>query len=139
MPFVFVYGTLKRGYRNNILLSHSRFVQAATTKPFYKLFDCGSYPCMVEAKRPAKEGVFTEDSATGQCIVGEVWEVDDATMKRLDQLEGVPWLYQRGDVKLLDFAEPTIAYFYQEDYSDFPDCGTSWPRQRPENILRKTG
>jgi len=115
--YVFVYGTLKKNYRNNILLAHSRLVGNSTTKPLYRLYDCGMYPCLVKAK---------ED---GRSIRGEVWEVDDKTMLRLDQLEGVPWLYQRGEIELTSFPYPVIAYFYQEDVSDFADCGNEWPRK----------
>ena len=108
--------TLKKNYRNNILLANCNLVVDTTTKPLYRLYDCGMYPCFVKAKE-------------GRSIRGEVWEVDDKTMLRLDQLEGVPWLYQRGAIELNNFPHPVIAYFYQEDISDFADCGTEWPRK----------
>ena len=113
---VFVYGTLKRKYRNNILLSNSRFVEEATTKPLYLLYDCGPFPCLIKAP----EG-------KGKAIRGEVFECDDITMVRLDRLEGVPHLYQRGEIEL-ENGTKAVGYFYQDDVSDFVECGSSWPR-----------
>lgn len=115
---VFTYGSLKRGQRNNILLRDSVFVQEAVTEPKYRLYDCGSYPCMVK------------DERNGQAIQGEVWDVDEDTLRRLDRLEGVPWLYQREAVALQGVEYPVIAYYYQEDIRDLADCGTSWPRPK---------
>lgn len=116
MTYLFVYGTLKKGFGNHVLLDGCRFMQEATTKPFYRLYDCGPYPCLVKAKQ-------------GRAISGEVYEVDDATLKRLDRLEGVPFLYQRDTIELsnCDRFFP-IAYFYQEDVSDFIECDSAWPR-----------
>src|SRR6185503_19126868 len=116
MAFVFTYGTLKRGFRNHILLAHCALIDTVCTKPKYLLYDCGSYPCMVK-------------SDNGKYIKGEVYEVDPTTLKRLDQLEGVPWLYQRDTVELVNFPHDTIAYFYQESIQGFVECGESWPRK----------
>lgn len=115
MTQIFVYGTLKRKYHNNVLLSDSKFIREATTKPLYLLYDCGPFPCLIKAP-----------NGKGKAIFGEVFEVDDVTMKRLDRLEGVPHLYQRGDMEL-ENGDKVIAYFFQEDVSDFVECGQQWP------------
>jgi gamma-glutamylcyclotransferase (GGCT)/AIG2-like uncharacterized protein YtfP len=115
--YAFVYGTLKKGYRNNILLSQSVFVQEATTKPKYKIYDCGMYPCMIKDDK-------------GNSITGEIYEIDETTLARLDRLEGVPYLYQRDEIQLENFDKPTLAYFYQDTVEDFIDCGTTWPRKK---------
>lgn len=76
--YYFVYGTLKRGYGNNRILSESstaKFVEEGATEPEFNLYDLGWFP-----------GV-TENGETS--IQGEIWEVsDEQTKRRLDQLEG---------------------------------------------------
>lgn len=115
--YVFTYGTLKKGYHNNILLRNSTFICEATTKPKYRLYDCGMYPCMVEDEN-------------GVSVSGEIYEVNKKTLESLDHLEGVPWLYKRGEIEINDFNEPVIAYFYQNDVNEFEDIGGSWPRKK---------
>lgn len=72
---VFVYGTLKRGYGNNRLLIGSNFVTEATTKEKYPLVVHG-IPFLNDV--PGK----------GHRVSGEIWEVNDLTLFKLDQLEG---------------------------------------------------
>lgn len=111
--FLFTYGTLKRGLRNSVLLAGSNFVKETVTKPLYKLYDCGPYPCLVEAEK-------------GKSVRGEIYEIDAATLARLDRLEGIPFLYDRKVIKLENFPFETIAYFYQQDVKQFVECD-SWP------------
>ena len=40
---LFVYGTLKRGFRNHRLLERQQFIREAVTLPRYRLFDRGAY------------------------------------------------------------------------------------------------
>jgi gamma-glutamylcyclotransferase (GGCT)/AIG2-like uncharacterized protein YtfP len=85
---VFVYGTLLRGEANHDLLAAARFVAEARTEPCFELFDLGPFPAM---------------SANGQtAVLGEVYAVDDATLARLDRLEGHPSFYQRTQIRLDD-------------------------------------
>ena len=77
---VFVYGTLKKGYGNHkyFLKGKSSFVgMAHTVEPFW-LVDIG-FPYMIRRhheKQPLP-------------VVGEIYETDEQTMKKLDHLEGV--------------------------------------------------
>ncbi len=88
MPVVFVYGTLKRGDCRHQFLAGSKFLGLATTAAGYRLFDLGEYPAMVE------------DAGGGQ-IEGELYEVSDATLRVLDDVEGVAdVLYTRRAVAL---------------------------------------
>jgi gamma-glutamylcyclotransferase (GGCT)/AIG2-like uncharacterized protein YtfP len=88
---VFVYGTLMRDEINHDLLIRARFVADARTEPCFELFDLGPFPAM---------------SAGGQMVVlGELYAVDDATLARLDRLEGHPTLYQRTQIQLDDGQE----------------------------------
>lgn len=79
---VFTYGTLKRGYGNNRLLTDSIFVGEAETEYAYYMADHGI------------PFVWTEGGALHK-IAGEVYRVDNETLARLDQLEGHPTSYCR--------------------------------------------
>jgi gamma-glutamylcyclotransferase (GGCT)/AIG2-like uncharacterized protein YtfP len=114
---IFVYGTLKRGYCRASALSGQRFLGAAATAPAYRMFDCGSYPGLVE-------------SDEGLSIEGEVWEIDIECLQLLDDVEGVALnLYRRGRVKLLApfDADHVQAYFYRRTTAGLSDCGPVWP------------
>jgi len=111
---VFVYGTLKRGGRNHRLLAGQSFECEAATLPRYRLYDRGPYPCLV-------------DDVNGMAVRGEVWAVDDTTLRRLDEYEGVPTLYTRKEIPLAGVPGPVLAYFYNGDVSGYPDCGDRWP------------
>jgi len=88
MPQVFVYGTLMRGGCRNTVLVAEKFVRVAQTVPRYRLYDCGSYPGLVE-------------SEPGVAIEGEVWSVSNECLARLDDIECVPdGLYERRLIEL---------------------------------------
>jgi gamma-glutamylaminecyclotransferase len=83
---VFTYGTLLNGEVNHHLLVRARFVAEARTEPRFDLFDLGAFPAM---------------SAGGvTAVLGEVYAVDEATLARLDRLEGHPSFYQRTQIRL---------------------------------------
>ena len=80
---VFVYGTLKRGYGNHFLLQEggAEFVGAAATEWQFKMIAVG-FP------------VITLSSA-GHPVRGEIYAVNEATVARLDRLEGEGRMYHR--------------------------------------------
>jgi gamma-glutamylaminecyclotransferase len=83
---MFTYGTLLKGEVNHHLLAQARFVAEARTEPCFELFDLGPFPAM---------------SAGGEtAVLGEVYAVDEATLARLDRLEGHPSFYQRTQIRL---------------------------------------
>jgi gamma-glutamylaminecyclotransferase len=88
---LFVYGTLRRGEVNHHLLAQARFVAEARTEPSFELFDLGSFPAMSTGGETA--------------VLGEVYAVDEATLARLDRLEGHPSFYQRTRIRLDDGRE----------------------------------
>lgn len=88
LHLLFVYGTLQRGESNHRLLARSRFVGTARTPPAYTLLDLGGFPAVVEGGATAVEG--------------EIWEVDDATLRLVDRLEDHPRFYRRVTVVLDD-------------------------------------
>ena len=111
---LFVYGTLKRGQRNHRLLTGQEFVAPARTLPHYRLYDTGSYPCLVE------------DANNGVAVGGEVYRVDESLLPRLDELEGTPKLFWRRQIAVEGFSEPVVAYLYNRDTSNLMDCGEEW-------------
>lgn len=82
---VFVYGTLKRGHRNNGVLENATFIGNGITLSNCRLLHAG-FPVLMD------EGGKPEDSAP---VVGEVYECDEATVKRLDRLESEGRMYNR--------------------------------------------
>lgn len=82
---VFVYGTLMRGERANDFLSDADFAGEAVLRD-YAMYDLGSYPGIVARK--------------GEAVLGELYYVDDATLKRLDEYEGEGSLYHRIPVQV---------------------------------------
>lgn len=121
MPLVFVYGTLKRGDCRHRFLAGGKFLGLATTSAGYRLFHLGEYPAMVA------------DPAGGQ-IEGEVFEVSDAILRLLDEVEGVAdALYVRKTVPLLDrFADAVVeAYLYEGDVRGKRELLRRWDVPRP--------
>jgi gamma-glutamylcyclotransferase (GGCT)/AIG2-like uncharacterized protein YtfP len=133
---LFVYGTLKRGFCREVFLAGQRYLGAASTTAEYRLYDLGSFPGMVEA------------GAGGVAIIGELYEIDDACLRLLDQEEGVDdGLYRRAEVRLLsEQAEhsPTcetaratlnrrlaLTYLFNQTVTGFRDVGSTWQRQTP--------
>lgn len=94
MPRVFVYGTLLRGLSNHHWLAGARFVAEDVTAEGLALVDLGDYPAVLEAP--------------GTPVAGEVFEVDDVGLARLDALEARPVLYDRRPVELRSGTEALI-------------------------------
>lgn len=113
---LFVYGTLKRGHRLHSHLDGQSYLGEGRTLPEFRLLNCGWYPALVESDK-------------GRSIRGEVWQVDDKTLQRLDEVEDVSsGLYERRVISLLapfDDA-PAITYVYLQDVTGLPDCGEEW-------------
>jgi gamma-glutamylaminecyclotransferase len=117
MTRIFVYGTLKRGGSNHLLLARQQFLGIAWTPPGYTLYSLGDYPGMVRA--PADQAG----------VEGEVWVVDDACLRQLDDLEGVDQgIYECAAITLAPpFADaPVQTYLYRRDLSGRPVIGSTW-------------
>lgn len=103
MHKVFVYGSLLSGMGNNALLKDAKFLGKATTTPGFQMLDIGWFPGVVE-------------DPSGITIHGEVYEVSDETLARLDRLEGFRvcdpenGLYNRKNIET-SFGE-AIIYIY---------------------------
>ena len=114
---IFTYGTLKRGHRLHGHLAGQSYLGEAQTVPEFRLHNCGWYPALVE-------------SSDGRSIRGELWDVDEATLEQLDEVEEVgSGLYERRLICLQPPFDdlPAIAYVYLRDVTGLPDCGNEWP------------
>ena len=110
---LFVYGTLRKGQGRSTLLDGQKFLGEVKTEPDYRLYSNGAYPCLVEA-------------ADGVSVQGELWEVHDDCLARLDAVEGVDaGLFGRKKVKLVGH-EGVEAYFYLGNVEGLEDAGSPW-------------
>ena len=78
---LFVYGSLKKSGGNHCYLEDSKFIQHYKLKG-HALVDLGhGFPYMIQDKNSA--------------VYGEIYSVSEETIKKIDLLEGVPYLYRR--------------------------------------------
>lgn len=116
---VFVYGTLKRGRALHQHLAGQRFAGDARTMPEYRLYRIEWYPGLVPAV-PCESGV---------AIHGEVWDVDEAGLKVLDEVEEVDsGLYERRSIRLQSpfDQDEVVAYFFSGETEGCSDNGDCW-------------
>jgi len=97
---VFVYGTLRPGHGNNRLLSNAVHIGQAVTNPAdtYNMFLShldGGIPFVV--RRSVEENLHTPVS---DIIVGDLYQVTDEELRRLDALESHPNWYCREEVNI---------------------------------------
>ena len=97
---MFVYGTLMKGELHHTSIAHARFLRAAETQPEYELVQIDYYPAMLPG------GTHR--------VIGELYEVDDLTLRTLDRLEDVPHYYERLTITLADGTE-AFAYVMPRD------------------------
>lgn len=79
-PIVFVYGTLKRGYRLHQYMEGARFLGEARLQG-YRMHRVSWYPAI----RPD----------AGYTVYGELFEIDDAILAILDEVEDRGTEYER--------------------------------------------
>lgn len=72
---VAVYGTLRKGFGNHVLLLNSEFIGQETLSVPYVMHSLGGFPGLVP-------------SDNNHDIVFEIYNVDDKTLRSLDMLEG---------------------------------------------------
>ena len=96
MHKVFVYGSLLKGLHNAYVLGDSNCIGKFETKKEFKMYDIGAYPAITDGK---------------QAIKGEVYEVDDEVLARLDRLEGISsGFYFRREVTIPKLGEKALIY-----------------------------
>jgi len=107
MSRLFVYGTLKRGFRAHDILKqwNAVYIGKAKTDARYQLYKVNWFPGMV----------FDERQQGG--VHGEVYEITKETFVALDRYEGAPDLFKRQTI-LLDDGEEATAYIFNRDADD---------------------
>ena len=98
---VFVYGTLRRGstHSMSIRFPESKFITEATVRG--SLYDLGSYP-----------GLVLDESSS--LVAGEVYEVDDETLKQIDDFESSS-NYRRREVQISPGSLNLPGWTYEPD------------------------
>jgi len=106
--FVFVYGSLKRGFHNNFILRHSEFLGEFRSKdPDWRMISFNVYP-----------GVLFS-YLNGSHVSGELFLVDDDDLVRLDRLESNGSFYTRSEIELEGLEnQPVWMYILNDEYSD---------------------
>lgn len=95
---VFVYGTLRKGFGNHRLLEDSTFVDNAVIRG--EMRHLGGFP-----------GVHLHGNDQ---VHGEIYEVTEDVMFRLDRLEGHPNFYER---QIVDSSKgPVWVYLFPENH-----------------------
>jgi len=79
---VFVYGSLLTGLSNHRVLAGAKLIEAGEKDIHCKMVSLGAYPALIQTS--------LENS-----ITGELYEVDEEGLQRLDYLEGHPNFYKR--------------------------------------------
>jgi len=117
---LFVYGTLKRGFRAHHLLGAARFLGARQTLARFGLVDCGAYPALVLGQR---------------AVEGELYEVDLPSLRSLDAYEGGEYL--RECIQLQQGEEAQAYVLRAECASTYPRIdAASWPTpHHPDGLV----
>jgi gamma-glutamylaminecyclotransferase len=104
MHQIFVFGTLKDGFPNFAVNDGTRVSGSYLTQPKYELYLVG----------PRYTPWIIPDQGEGMQISGEVYEVDDNGLARMDELERInyPDGYQRASINVVNKqSEEVIAVF----------------------------
>ena len=116
---LFIYGTIKRGQCRADVMRGQKFLGSVKLVPMYKMFNLGQFPALVKVS----------GLDNGPMIEGELWEVDEDCIRRMDMIEGAPSFYRRQEVQVAGQEVESLyveSYLYQGDISDLEDVGVSW-------------
>lgn len=112
MITLFVYGSLKKGFYNHRLLKESTFIGSGIISG-YDLYDLGYYQGI---KRGSGE------------VLGEIYEIDQETLKRVDVLESEGYLYRRVPVeaKIEGDTVKAVTYVYNKSIDSSRRIEREW-------------
>jgi len=101
---IFVYGSLKSGYGNNIVLGDSDFIDFYATNSKYTMYDLGAFPAVAVGGKSV--------------ISGEIYSVNDEILEAVDMLEGVDHnFYERHIISTQEFGD-VIMYVITAEYME---------------------
>jgi gamma-glutamylaminecyclotransferase len=128
--YMFVYGTILSGMRNNHRVEGCKFIGEAYTREKY-------YMTSLKTKcYPMVSYIPIHSSQRLTNIKGEVYEITEDVLKKIDNLEGHPYFYTHqeievkchlkdsNDIKILNcycyiILQPDIIRKIGEDYEDY--------------------
>jgi len=115
MAFVFTYGSLCRPCSNHAFIENQKFVAEAATIDKFHMVSFRGFPGAVDADK------FENPLP----LLGELYQVDEAAMVKLDQLESNGNFYQRYELEVVTTTgECVVAWCYvllnQDDYTYLP-------------------
>lgn len=114
---IFVYGTLKRNHKRSCFLDGQNFIQEIKTNPVYCLYDAGGFPAMISGNLS---------------VAGELWEVDNRCLNRLNKIEKVPYYYNLEKINI-KYHKNVFAYIWQLDVENMLLVGSNWELNQLEN------
>jgi gamma-glutamylcyclotransferase (GGCT)/AIG2-like uncharacterized protein YtfP len=96
---LFVYGSLKRGFRHHSELAGAHFVSEVRTIRGYTLVSLGPYPALIVSGRDH--------------VAGELYRVKQSHLQRLDLFEGSDYVRRSID---LESGNAAYAYLLRPDH-----------------------
>jgi len=108
--FLFVYGSLKKGFDNHKLLQkYAKRVGKASTVGKFAMYEdsFGNYPYLV--KEPITK------------VMGELYEIKrKELLDKIDEFEGAPEYYQRKKIKVKTHKGVNLAFVYLREDEEIP-------------------
>ena len=108
--FLFVYGSLKKGFDNHKLLQkYAKRVGKASTVSKFAMYedDFGNYPYLV--KEPITK------------VIGELYEIKrKELLDKIDEFEGAPEYYKRKKIKVKTHKGVHLAFVYIRENEEIP-------------------
>jgi gamma-glutamylcyclotransferase (GGCT)/AIG2-like uncharacterized protein YtfP len=92
------------------MVADQLFLGEARTRPLYALFDLGTYPGLVQRKE------------SGRAIHGEIYEVAESLIEKLDRIEGAPSLFHLEPIQIENHPGEVFTYFYQQETEGHALC-----------------
>ncbi len=111
--YIFIYGSLKKGFDNHDILKDAKYVSKAETIRSFAMFEetSGNYPYLLKEKNKGYSK-----------IKGELYKVyRKDILKDIDYFEGAPDYYKRERIKIKTRKKVKIAetYFFTKDIIPF--------------------
>lgn len=94
---LFVYGTLKEGFPLNHCMAGAKYLGPAITKKAKFAIDTVNemYPGIIIGRYRIK---------------GDLYEINENIIERLDVVEGVPELFEKATIRIKDHKDPVYVY-----------------------------
>ncbi len=111
----FAYGTFREGGSDHALLGSAPILDEDSKLFGGRLYDLGPYPAAKPLPK-AEAGQPAEESKDNEPIHGELYEISDDILKKLDAHEDHPYLYQRKQEDIVTSGGKTVkawVYWYK--------------------------